>query len=86
MRAASSFHVLAWHKMTEKCKLKSNLKIKNERERFAKRSRKFFETFILANVNFAGKLKILAMSFENLVVWLKYFPPKKTCQVSIKTI
>jgi len=73
---------MAWHKMTEKCKLKSNLVIKNERER----SWKFFKTFIQANVNFAGKFKILAMSFENLVVWLKYFPPKKTCQVSIKSI
>jgi len=46
----------------------------------------FSKTFIQTNVNFAGKFKILAMSFENLVVLLKYFPPKKTCQVSIKTI
>jgi len=37
----------------------------------------FLETFILTNVNFAGKFKILAMSFENLVVRLKYFPQKK---------
>lgn len=51
MGAAISFRVIARHKKTKLCKLKSNL-VGKERGR---KITEIFETFIETNVNFADK-------------------------------